>query len=272
MSTKFTERDTERYYDAQDAIYRSIWDEEGSVHWGIFDQSTGQDFLKGCANLNKIMVEKAGINGTSKLLDLGCGNGTTAMWLCKALGCKVTGVDLSSVRIGNARKALHNQPHGTRMRLGFEKASATDLPFGDGSFTHVWSQAVIYHIHDKERALSEVYRVLQDDGIFVFDDLTRLKPDISEMAREYVYERLYSHIDFSFESYQDALKKAGFRVLDAQDISHHLETSYRCLAKITRENGHGHSEKYQALALAYERSADVVGNGELGWGLYLCQK
>lgn len=34
MSSRFTEEETESYYDSQDAIYRSFWDEEGSVHWG----------------------------------------------------------------------------------------------------------------------------------------------------------------------------------------------------------------------------------------------
>jgi len=31
MSSKFTEQETESYYDGQDEIYRSVWDEEGSV-------------------------------------------------------------------------------------------------------------------------------------------------------------------------------------------------------------------------------------------------
>ena len=32
MSGRFTEQETENYYDSHDAIYRSFWDEEGSVH------------------------------------------------------------------------------------------------------------------------------------------------------------------------------------------------------------------------------------------------
>ena len=46
MSSRFTEQETEIYYDSEDAIYRSFWDENGSVHWGVFDESTGDDFLK----------------------------------------------------------------------------------------------------------------------------------------------------------------------------------------------------------------------------------
>ena len=71
MVSKFSESETESYYDAEDVIYRSVWDEEGSVHWALFDDSTGKDFLKGCENLNRTMVSKGRINQDSKVLDLG---------------------------------------------------------------------------------------------------------------------------------------------------------------------------------------------------------
>ena len=71
MVSRFSESETESYYDAEDVIYRSVWDEDGSVHWGLFDDTTGTDFLKGCENLNRTMVEKGRINQDSRVLDLG---------------------------------------------------------------------------------------------------------------------------------------------------------------------------------------------------------
>ena len=94
MQSKFTEGDTEAYYDGEDAVYRSFWDGEGSVHWGIFDDGNVRDFLKACSRLNDIIVEKAEITGGDRVLDLGCGNGTTAMWLSRSYGCNVVGIDL----------------------------------------------------------------------------------------------------------------------------------------------------------------------------------
>ncbi len=173
MKSRFTEQETEAFYDAEDALYRSFWDSEGSLHWGWFDESTGGDFLKACANLNNIMAEKANIDGASSVLDVGCGNGNTATWLCERAGCQVTGIDLSAVRIGNANEAANGLPLDIKSRLAFKKASATDLPFGNGSFSHVWSQATIYHIHNKETALQEIHRVLAENGLFVFDDLIK---------------------------------------------------------------------------------------------------
>ena len=38
---KFTEGAAESYYDSEDEVYRSCWDTEGSLHWGLFDESSG---------------------------------------------------------------------------------------------------------------------------------------------------------------------------------------------------------------------------------------
>lgn len=272
MTSRYTEQDTETYYDAEDQIYRAIWDADGSVHWGLFDESTGRDFLKACSNLDRMMVRQGKIDRNSRVLDLGCGNGTTAIWLAEYQGCHVTGVDLSEVRINNAEEARGEQPPELRDRLAFQKASATELPFEAGSFTHLWSQAVIYHVHDKGSALQEAYRVLQDGGIMVFDDLLRPRRDISADAQKYVYDRLLFDTEFSFESYQTALKDLGFKILETRDISEHLQTSYLCLSDRTPKSGGEHAERFEYLAKAYLETARAVENNELGWGFFVCQK
>jgi ubiquinone/menaquinone biosynthesis C-methylase UbiE len=273
MVSKFSEQETESYYDAEDAIYRAVWDEDGSVHWGYFDETTGTDFLKGCANLNRIMVDRGRIGTDARALDLGCGNGTTAIWLAGQAGCHVTGIDLSGVRIDNAKSARERQKPGLRERLAFEKASATELPFADGQFSRVWSQAVIYHVPDKRSVLKEVYRVLETGGIFVFDDLVKPKQEVSPEAQRFVYERLLYDTEFSFESYQDALRAQGFEILEAQDISSHLRQSYLCLADRTpKGTNNEHTEHFEWLTTAYLETARAVENDELGWGLYICRK
>ena len=272
MSSRFTEQETERYYDSEDAIYRSFWDEDGSVHWGVFDESTGKDFLKACANLNDIMVEKGKINSSARVLDLGCGNGTTAIWLSRSLNCHVTGIDLSGVRVQNAKDSKARLDQAAQGRLVFEKASATDLPFEDESFTHLWSQAVIYHVPDKHTVLAEAYRVLKKGGIMVFDDLTKPKPEISADAQKYVYDRLLYDTPFSFHSYQDALKAKGFEILEAHDLSANLKQSYLRLADRTPKSQAEQAEHYAMLTNAYRETARAVDNQEVGWGLFICQK
>ncbi len=276
---RFSEQETEEYYDAEDVIYRSIWDADGSVHWGVFDgEPKGQDhireeFLSAGIRLNELMVEYAGIDATSRVLDVGCGNGTNVIWVSRNTGANATGIDLSGVRIANAVTSMERVPD-LAGRIAFEKASATELPFAEGAFTHVWSQATIYHVPDKIKVLEEAYRVLQPGGQFIFDDLTKPTLNISESARQFVYDRLLFDTDFSFYSYIDALRETGFKVLQARDLSVHLARSYTYLSRLASiaEGPEGYQDRFDYLTDAYMKTVDAINNDELGWAQYLCIK
>ncbi len=276
---RFSEQETEEYYDAEDVIYRSIWDADGSVHWGVFDgQPTSDDrireeFLTAGMRLNELMVEYSSIDSSSRVLDVGCGNGATATWLSRASGAHVTGIDLSGVRIENAVESLDRVPE-LAGRLAFEKASATELPFPDGTFTHVWSQATVYHVPDKDKVLQEAYRVLQPGGSLIFDDLTKPTQDISESARKFVYDRLLFDTDFSFYSYIEALRETGFKVMQARDLSPHLARSYTYLSQLAgiAEGPEGYQDRFDYLCDAYMKTVEAINNDELGWAQYLCIK
>lgn len=272
MQLQFSESETEQYYDHEDAVYRALWDKDGSVHWGLFEDGANMTFLEAGANLDKVMVQRGQITSDSVVIDVGCGSGTIAMGLCRSTGCRVTGVDLSGVRIANAIDALDDQPEDVRNKVTFKKGSATDLPFEGESFDRAWSQATIYHVPDKVKVLEEVYRVLKPGGIFVFDDLIKPQPNIGEKAVKFVYERLLFDTDFSFESYQEALKATGFEVLEAEDISRHLKTSYLMLSNAAAQGNEEHRERFAYLAEAYRETAAAVDQKEVGWAMFVCRK
>ena len=272
MSSNYTEEDTEHFYDSEDSHYRTFWDKAGSLHWGIFDDNTGNDFLKACANLNGIMAKKAVLNEKSRVIDLGCGNGNTSIWLARSTGCRVVGVELSGVRVSNANAALQNEESQLKHRVEFKKASVTNLPFEDECFTHGWSQATIYHVPDKEAALGEAYRVLKKDGTFVFDDLTKPKREVSDRAKKYVYERLLFDTDYSFAGYQDALRQVGFRIDEAIYLSEHLEASYARLAELAGQTTGDDEAHFKELSFAYQQMVNCIQNNELGWAMYVCRK
>ena len=276
---RFSEQETEEYYDAEDVIYRSVWDADGSVHWGVFDSEPAGDdnirdqFRSAGIRLNELMVEYSGIGSDSRVLDVGCGNGTNVVWVHRNTGAHATGIDLSGVRIANAVASLEHMPD-LAGKVAFEKASATELPYAEGTFTHVWSQATVYHVPDKVKVLEEAFRVLEPGGQFIFDDLIKPRTDISESARKFVYDRLLFDTDFSFYSYMDALVNVGFRVLQARDLSSHLARSYTYLSRLASiaEGPEGYQDRFDYLTDAYMKTVDAINNGELGWAQYLCVK
>lgn len=270
----YTEKDTEIFYDKEDEIYSSFWDKEGSLHWGLFKNN--EDYITASENLTNLMAEKAKIDSNSTILDIGCGNGEVAIQLAKKFKCNIVGIDLSGVRIKNANQKINKNPDISSI-VKFKKASATNLPFDNEKFSHGWSQATIYHVHNKDRALSEIFRVLKKGGIFVFDDLIKPKKEISEDAKKYVYERLLFDTPFSFESYKDKLKEVGFEIVESIDLSEHLKRSYQKLKrmlelKLNSNENIQYSKDYKNLIFAYEKMVEAIDKKELGWAMYVCKK
>jgi Methylase involved in ubiquinone/menaquinone biosynthesis len=75
--------------------------------------------ITACKRWNEYMLFQSGIEKDSRVLDLVCGNGNTAIWLSQQTGCELVGVDLSSVRIENAKTKEQQYPS---LRLKFIKA------------------------------------------------------------------------------------------------------------------------------------------------------
>jgi len=270
---QFTEKDTEKYFDLEDEVYLSFWDPNGTVHWGLF-QNDKDNVISASNNLTNYMVEKSRISESSNVLDVGCGDGEVDVQIVKKTGCKIAGIDLSNVRIENAKKKITPE---LKDKLKFIHTSATNLPFDKEVFSHVISQATIYHVHNKRKALSEIYRVLQKGGIFIFDDLIKPKSDISKDAQKYVYERLLFDTPFSFKTYQDELEKQGFEIIEARDESENMKKTYKKLyeileSKIKKGEDPKFHERYQYLIKAYKKTIEATDKNEIGWAVYVCKK
>ena len=269
---KFTEQDTEKYYDKEDEVYLSFWDSSGILHWGLFHGD--EDIVSASNNLTDYMLEKAKISESSNVLNVGCGDGEVDVQIVKKIGCKITGIDLSGVRIENAKKKI---TPNLKNKLKFVHTSATNLPFKNEAFSHVISQSTIYHVHNKQKALSEIFRVLQRGGIFIFDDPFKPKQNVSKDTQKFVYERLLFDTPFSFKTYQDELKKQGFEVDEARDETDNMKKTYQKLIHIlekkikNNENPKFH-ERYQYLVHAYKKTIEATNKNEIGWGIFVCKK
>ncbi len=114
-------------------------------------------------------LEKAlkGISN-SKLLDIGCADGTTTHKIHKRFkNMKVVGVDYYKEAINFAKK--------TKPGIKFVHADAHNLPFKNASFEIVTAIETLEHLIDPGRALSEIHRVLKPKGhLIVIQDTDSL--------------------------------------------------------------------------------------------------
>lgn len=259
-----TERQVEDFYDREDEVYRSFWDSSGSLHWGYFDDLEDRDpdrYPAACQRCTDLLLERSGLTAGSRVLDIGCGNGNSSLYLAERTGCAVTGIDLSGVRIANAQAEARRRglPNVT-----FRQGSASELPFEDNVFTHVWSQATLYHVPDRERALREIHRVLGEEGRVILDDLVSPSPSVTELGRRYVYDRLLFEPGLSHDGYERTLRSLGFLVTTGLDLTPHLRKSYELLIERARRSP-GHAEAYAAVVKA-------IDAGDVGWSAFTAVK
>jgi len=109
-------------------------------------------------------IERAGINSTMLVMDLGCGVGGCSRVIAATCGCRVTGIDVTPQFIEVARELTRRC--GMADRIEFRQGDALDLPFAEGTFDHVWCHNVTMNIQDKSKLASEVARVLKRGGRF----------------------------------------------------------------------------------------------------------
>lgn len=119
-----------------------------------------------------------GIGPDTSVLDIGCGKGTSAVYLAKKTGCRVTGVDMSPGLIEEA-KALAGR-EGVQERVQFRIGNAMKLPFSDRSFDTAISQAVLVLVPDQERAVREAMRVIRPGKAAGWLELGWRKPPTPE--------------------------------------------------------------------------------------------
>ncbi len=89
----------------------------------------------------------------ARVLEVGCGTGLILERLAP-IARTARGIDLSPGMLAKARER----------GLDVVEGSATDLPFGDGSFDVVCSFKVLAHVEAIERALAEMSRVTAPGG------------------------------------------------------------------------------------------------------------
>jgi ubiquinone/menaquinone biosynthesis C-methylase UbiE len=114
------------------------------------------------------LLETAQPAADDRVLDVGCGAGHRAVALAR-VAAEVVGVDLTPAMLDQARKL---QAQAGLANITWTQADAADLPFADGAFTLVLSQAMFHHAADPRAALAEMRRVCRPGGRIAVTDLT----------------------------------------------------------------------------------------------------
>jgi ubiquinone/menaquinone biosynthesis C-methylase UbiE len=123
------------------------------------------------AEYDQRIVSLLDLDGSHRVLDLGCGTGVLTRMIANRLdtaaGGAAVGIDAAAGMIAVARKKR------AAVNCIFQTMAAENLSFEDGAFDAVVSSLFFHHVplDLKAKALSEAWRVLRPGGQLVIADM-----------------------------------------------------------------------------------------------------
>mgnify|MGYP000143151397 CR=1 FL=1 len=142
---------------------------------------------------------------SSRLLDIGCGDGVAEMFMAKLLpGCRVDGIDISAKSIAAASEKNISG-------ASFTVYDGKQIPFPDNSFDILFMAAVLHHVDFTYHAvlMKEMHRVLKPGGRVYLFEHNPLNPVTRYLVNTCVFDKDARLLGYRYCG--RLLKQAAFR-------------------------------------------------------------
>ncbi len=128
-------------------------------------------------------LELMDVQKGDKILELGCGAGYAIKLISeKDLAEEIVGLDISPTVIRSAN--IRNKRAIREKRVKLVQANLNNLPFQNEDFHKIFSIQTIYFWTEIDKTISEIYRVLKFEGVFVLTFSDGKKDEIWEGIRD----------------------------------------------------------------------------------------
>jgi SAM-dependent methyltransferase len=155
------------------------------------------------------------------VLDIGSGSGGPALFMSRATGVSVHGIEISEKAVATARKIAERE--GLVSRVQFRQADANKgLPFEDGEFQTGVCIDTIQNIGNRPQLLRECHRVLKPGGQILYTD-THLITGI--ITTDEIAPRVHIKMHFDFTPLGEnerLIREAGFEVEVSGDVTENM--------------------------------------------------
>lgn len=173
------ERAVERFYshggNSDTEIHR------GYLNFGLWEGT--DEYLRAAENLARSLGELLGLTSGSRVLDVTCGMASQDVYLYRTFGpLQIDAIDLTWRHVERALRRVSDA--GLDQDIRIRQGSATQVPFPDGTFTHVMAMEGPLHFNTRRRFFDEAFRVLQPGGVVAVADhiLLRWPRTVTEHA------------------------------------------------------------------------------------------
>jgi ubiquinone/menaquinone biosynthesis C-methylase UbiE len=214
--------------DARNADQITFWNGPGGRHW-VNRQDAWDVVLEPIATAT---IERAAVRPSERIVDIGCGCGSTTIELGKLVGPagRVLGVDISAPMLARAAEQL---PPG--LPVEFVQADATTYPFLRSGFDLLFSRFGVMFFAEPARSFTNLRTALRPGGRLIFVCFRTPRENPWMMIP---LQAAYEHVPplpkvgpedpgpFSFASEERVrriLGEAGFRSIDLQPLDLELD-------------------------------------------------
>jgi SAM-dependent methyltransferase len=143
-----------------------------------------------------------------RILDLGCGDGQLTERI-RASGTSVTAIDASPQMVAAARAR----------GIDAQEGSAESLPYPDGAFDAVFSNAVLHWVRGQGEMMAQVRRVLRPGGRFAAEmgghgNIAAIRVALAAVFARHGFAAAGDHDNYypTAETYKRRLQQHGFTV------------------------------------------------------------
>jgi cyclopropane-fatty-acyl-phospholipid synthase len=203
-----------------------------------------------------LVCRKLRLKPGDRLLDIGCGWGSLAIWAAQHYGASVLAVTLSreQARYGQVRAAREGIADVCRI----EHRDYRDVA-NEGPFHKISAIGIIEHvgIDNYPAYFSEVYSLLQPGGLFLNHGITRNRHWRRTPQFDFLLENVFPNGELDYISHiTEVMEEQRFEIVDVEDLRAHYMRTCRHWAERLR------ASQDKAIALVGERKYRT-------WLLYL---
>lgn len=212
-------------YDDLIEVYEREWERHGhrAMHLAYYD-TDHREPAEAAINTMRVLAAAAGIEDDDRVLNVGCGAGADSVYLARAHGVPVVGVNISGSQLDIARE--HAREAGVADRTEFRFDDFNDLAtVDDGSVDVYWGLEALSHADDLPAVLAQAQRVLVPGGRLALADMFLRHGEAATAERD----RLCTLEDglglrlAPVDALQTALADAGFENVEVRDATDAVE-------------------------------------------------
>lgn len=261
----------QEHYDLASPYYKDLWGPH--LHHGYYE--TGKESKDEAAEqLISRLIQHANFPKGARVLDVGCGIGTTSVWLTQEMGCKVTGITISPIQVQMATDAAR----GLKQKPTFLLHDANDLRLTD-SFDVIWAVEVISHLSKRAEFFKRAAKLLGKGGIVC--EAAWLKDEDLGRGDEKKYIRPIEEgmlVDLpSLSEYKSHFDNNNLRLRYYEDISKQVAKTWDVCLDIAKDRAlwrlaYEHSKEFVGFLRSFRAMRNGYKSGAFRYGLIISEK